>query len=410
MNDDLTGQRVGSALRNHLPATPRAPFDLADVKGRAGGIRRRRTFATTAAGALVLVAAGPFVATTLTDDGGPAPAASPARAPDLALPPEVTLATDAPLDQASGGSGSWVVGDASLGTGLPVPPGAQDGVTLLGSRWLIAYAGENGERKLYSIDLGEETGESVAIDEAVAQARTHDLHDRVAVSDGGDLAVFSTPAGELTLVGEDGSTRVVTTLPAPGTPVDLVGDSGCLTGADCEVLVSYGDGAAPEAVAGDGTRRVLDRSAAAVTAATDDLVVTRAAESEPGASPCSVVRDRETLDERWRSCEVGVEAFSPDGAWAVVVDAYQPGAGTTRRGLAEADTGRVLTWFLPGAEEGFVRDLVWTPEGDLEVTTFTSDDQTWRLFRVTSKGEVSQRAQGRPGDEGDAPHIAITRP
>ncbi|QCX28363.1 hypothetical protein [Nocardioides jishulii] len=408
MNDDLTGQRVGSALRDHVPSTPQAPFGLDDVKGRADSIRRRRRAGGAALAAFALMATGPVVVTTLTGAPEDLPATtSPSLAPALTLPNKVVLATDAPLDE--GTEGDWLIGDGELSGAFPFPAGAQDGLTRVGERWLVEYA-VDGERKVYSIDLADGSGRSVDIPTAVAEATTHDLHDVVAVSDDSTLAVFSTPSGELTLIGADGRTRVVATLPSPATPVDLVGDGACLDGGDCEVVVSYGDGSAPELVAGDGTRTVIDADAVAVTAANDDLVVTRDAEASPGEDPCSTVRDRSTLQEVWRSCEVGVESFSPDGTHAVVVDAYQSGSGATRMGLADARTGTQVTWFLPDDDQGIVKDLAWTPQGDIELTSFTYGDQTWHLHHVTVDGTVSRLVEGRRGEDVEPAFILATRP
>ena len=61
MNEQQTGQRVGDALRHHVPQAPHPPFDLADVKVRAGAIRRRRTtlgVAVAAAAAAVITPTG----------------------------------------------------------------------------------------------------------------------------------------------------------------------------------------------------------------------------------------------------------------------------------------------------------------------------------------------------------------
>ena len=411
MNDDLFGERLGAALREHSPHTAPAVLDLGTVKGRARGIRRRRTATGSAAAAVALLAASPFAVSTLAgNDDEPLPPATsptPSQVPEVNLPGKITLAKDAPADR--GTAADWFIRNTELSDQFPFPARAQEGLTRVGDRWLVSYQ-TAGDYSLYSIALGAGTDTGVDVDEAVAQAETFDLHDEVVVSDGGDLAAFSKRSGELVLIGEGGRTRVVAQLPSPATPIDLVGDADCLTGSDCEVVVSYNDGTAPEVVRGDGTRTVLDADAVAVTAADADLVVTRGPEPAPGENPCSTVRDRTTLKVVWRSCEVSVKSFSPDGRFAVVKDAYGDGLGTVRVGLVEALTGKQLTWIEVDAQEGFVRDVAWTPQGDLEVSSHTLSDRSWRLHHVALDGEVGQRTQAQTGTEDAPPWVPVTQP
>lgn len=411
MNDDLFGERLGAALREHSPHAA-AALDLGDVTGRARGIRRRRTATGSAAAAVALLAASPFAATTLAghDDDPLPPATSPTPSPEptsLELTSEIVLDKDAPADR--GTEADWFIGDAALSDQFPFPAGSQQSLTRLGGRWLVGYQ-VDGDYSLYSIALGEGTGRLADVAQAVAAATTFDLYDEVAVSDDGDLAAFSTPSGELTLIGEDGRTRVVADLPSPGTPVDLIGDAGCLDDTACELVVSYGDERAPELVSGDGTRKAIDPDATAVTAATGDLVATLEPATSPGEHPCTTVRDRSTLGEVWRSCKVRVDSFSPDGQLVEVVDSDVDGFGPRRFGLAEATTGKQLTWIEVDAEQGFTHDVTWTRQGDLEVLSFTFDDQEWRLHHVALDGTVSQRVEAQSGTDSEPPLFSATLP
>lgn len=403
MNDNLFGERLGAALRDSSPQTP-AGLDLNSVKGRARSIRRRRTATGSAAAAVALLAASPFAASTLAGDGDdplpPADSPSPTPTVTLDLPAETVLTKDAPVDDAI--EGDWIPGLGELDPTLQVPAGTQQGLVRLGHRWLVVYRNDDGGRTLHSVEVGDDG-------KAEGKAETYRVSDGVAVSDGHDLAAFVTDSGELTLVGEDGRTRVVTTL-SNSVVVDLVGDAGCLDGTDCEMVVDHGGDQAPELVSGDGTRTVIDPDAVAVHAANGDLVATMGRESRQGDPPCTTVRDRSTFEEVWSSCEVAVREFSPDGQFAEVVDVDTDGIGPGRYGLVEAMTGKPVTWISTEQDQGFVQDVAWTPAGGLEVLTFTFDDRTWRLHRLSTDGTVTQAIDPRQGADMEAPYRAVTRP
>lgn len=400
MNDDLTGQRVGSALRDHVPSTPQAPFDLAEVKGRARGIRRRRTLAGAAGAALtvgLLSGLGPTALTALQgEDETVLPPAT--QAPSPTPRADVRLTGDEPRGEDAVG---WSDADGLrdlLGDAAPDDVWQMPQVARVGDHWVVAHR----ERGAMSVQLGSATGQAAQwkATEGVAAA----------TAGTGVIAFVDRTTDELTLLGTEGDAwmeRTLATVPQGAGVADVTGQD-CFGGSDCRIVLSFGDGRAPLVVDGAGRVSTLDPDALTVSAARDDLVALTDppaldANGEQAEAPCTRVLDDGV--EAWSSCELGVVGFSPDGRWALVRDAYQSGWGLPRVGIADAATGELFFWIDPPGESAGVdsNGAVWEDDGHVVLSTWSWSNEEWNLFRVSLTGEVEQAADSRGGTEGDFP-------
>lgn len=397
MNDDLTGQRLGTALRDHVPSTPPAPFGLDDVKGRARGLRRRRTFVGAAAGALATVVAattvGPTAIMALQDDDE---RVLPPAAQSLQPTPrgDVLLTGDEPRGTDAAG---WSDAERldTLGVEAPDDVWQRPRVTRLGEQhWVVAHR-ERGSVTVRLLAEEGQLGEWKATEGATAVAAGTDV-----------VAFVDRTTDNLTLLGTEGdgwTQRTLAAVPEGAAVVDITGD-GCLDGSDCQVLLSFGYDGAPLLV--DGAGDITELDAFDATAVHGDLL---AVQDEPvldgngemEEAPCTRVLDG--ADELWSSCDLRVESFSPDGRWAVVGDAYRSGWGPPRVGLVDATTGELLFWIDPPSESAGVGDVAWEDEGHVVLSTWSWDAQEWNLFRVSLTGEVERAGDPVEGEEGDFP-------
>ncbi|WP_145965137.1 hypothetical protein [Nocardioides daphniae] len=132
--------------------------------------------------------------------------------------------------------------------------------------------------------------------------------------------------------------------------------------------------------------------------------------AQPGQeAPCTRVVDLEE-GPVWNSCDIAVQSFSPDGTLALVEDAYGSGWGDPRLGIADAATGEVLFWINPHGEQGGFPTGVWEDADHVVVPSFNSVGQNWRLFRVSTTGEVEQAGPSVDGDDMLFPYVPPANP
>lgn len=410
MNDELDGQRLGDGLRDHIGDQTYAPLDLADVKTRAADMRRRRRIGAmvAAAAAVAVLAPTAYIGMQGAEVRTVGPATQGTERPSP-LPPspaprsDVTLGSDASRGEDAQG---WL--HASLdsdGPALDLLPEQTDRVARFGDLWLASHDGPDG-RMLLTVD--PESGGDGTEPEEFPMATDF------VVSDDQSLAAFISPDGVVQLLDTTGEVRRLVKLrsedPA-ATPVDVTGTAGCVDESDhaqCRVLIDYGSGRAPDLVAGDGTVEALDPSAQNLSAALGTmhaLLDPARSETEP---PCTRVVDDGAL--LWNNCDIAVTSFSPNGRWAAVIDAYQSGWGPARTGIADARTGDVLFWINPHGEQGGIASTVWEGSDHLVVNSHDFPGQDWRLFRVSTMGEVERASDPVPGDDMAFPFIAPTMP
>lgn len=399
MNDQQTGQRVGDALRQHVPDQPRAPFDLTDVKVRAGAIRRRRTTLSVAVAAAAAAVITPTAFLALGDGPTRDPVAPTTQSPEPVPAPrdDVTLSADAPRGAGAAGWFNPTFRDDAL------PPGASSGpsdqVSSFGDRWIVTHEGVS---KLRVVDPdGKEP------------PREYPSVSAFAINSDRDLAAYVGADETVRLLSPDGKERILSKLPGPdpyAVVVSVEGGAACVDAPqpDCRVLLSF-DSRSPMFIDGDGRFDEVDEKAIAATAIHGSVVALKDPAEEGQEAPCTRIVDLEK-GPVWNSCDIAVQSFSPDGTLALVEDAYQSGWGEPRVGIADAATGEVLFWIDSHGEQGGIPRAVWEDTDHVVVTSFDSVGQNWRLFRVSTTGEVGQAGDPFNGDDQAWPFVAPRNP
>ena len=404
MNDEMSGRRLGDALREHVPAHPHAPLDLADVKTTAGRIRRRRTVAGVAAAAVAAAILTPaaFLALGGDDASRPIDPAPPAPTPTLVPTPraDVTLSEDAPRGDEP--DDWWHESFTERPLSHDALPEGTNRVSRLGDRWVGSSSAPNGDNP--TVHLIDDQGDIVQEFEARGS---------FAVSDDHELAAWVTVDDALMLMDSQGETRLLATLPGGADPIDVTGGAGCVDESavdDCRVVVNYDTREGSDVVSGDGVVTPVPDSITRVSAVFSDVAAGNEVPPAGEYEGCTRLIDLTDGTTRWRDCDIYVTSFSPDGRWVTVVDAGTDGWGPTRVGIADATTGEVFFWIDPSGNNRAIRTTAWEGSEHLVVDSYDFTAQEWRLFRVSLTGEVEQAADMVKGDDVAFPFIAPNQP
>ncbi len=373
MNDQLT-TRLSRQLHEQVDTMRDAPLTLDGVRGRAHSIRRRRH----AVGAGVVAAA--FLAVAIPvglslggqTDSSPGPA-TPSRSEivDTENPQPVQTAIDLP----------YLEGDLLTlpdGTELELPPtdGGEQyfGGAVLGDQVLaLRFDPNTGAQTLDRFDEDMQVTESVPL----AQGIVHNPE--------GSAIAYATRGGDLVIEWADGQMALGPV--GRVQPVRLLGGPDCTLGAD-DCVVYFHDGGTAEFLNNSGEGAPVSGDLLKVLDVTYDYriaVLTRIYERpEPGS--CSEVRNVQTQDLVFETCEHTLGRFSPDGAHISGLPAYLDGIGAGYTAILDAKTGEELARYEP--ENGFVRNAVWEDDGHLLVTAY--DAGAWSVMRLGVDGSVEQ--------------------
>lgn len=397
-----TPDDLARSLREHADRIAPEPLDVADVRRRAAGIRRRRHGA-----ALVAVVAGVALAV-----GGPV--ALTARNHDPIQPaaptPSVVLPRSVPLVIAEAPRGAdpaipYAMSPSTAGSGGSiVPPGGAPRLDVsgdivdfapLGSGWVVgAVEDSDGSVRTYAGDgtlVGEIPSNSLSI----------------AASADGSVVAYGDVDGNLHVAWDD-DTQSNRTLPVldgePPTAAGVVGTAPCADdgrGNRCTAYWNHADGAF---VSSDHEpARRIDGLQTVADVAADGRIVGQVSHTDDGS--CSAVLD-ESLRQLWKTCDYSLGGFSPDGRYLVAYPAYRDGAGDTQVSILDSRTGRALVHFS-ALSNGFVFDTAW--ESADELIAVVRDEGSWHLLRLGVDGEVERVGDPIRGDDYVAPVVLPAR-
>lgn len=410
-DDDL----LGRALRDHADQVGGHPLDLDAVKGRARGIRRRRRVATGLAGAAVLAVALPVglvVGDRLTGapidpanpspaptrDADPTPAPTPSTGPDRLDTLDLPRGDDARIDYLRDGTLVSDEGEVDLGGGSIYDAGRFAG------GWYKVVGGGGGAPSL------------VLLDADLAETDRFTISGDVALSVSRGVIAFATPAGQVRAA-YDGPASPVDLGAVSGNGLDVValtGSDDCVEAGDCQAFVTV-DQPGPQTRQvdgqGEGTPVAADgRPYLYVADATPDggrlVGMVSIDELEPGS--CSVLVDR-TSGDSWETCDVALDALSPDGSSVSAGDAFSSGIGNGELAVLDAATGEER-WHVVRRREAdpFFTQSVW--EDDEHLLAVTHQQGTWSLVRFGLDGSAELAADPVEGDDLSNPFGLPTQP
>ena len=411
-------ERLTEELRRQAQALPdQHPLTLADIQGRARGIRRRRYAASGLAAAAVLavtvplgLAAGdrldrtspgpvdrPSEGRSVIEDGLPTPDADVDPSPAPELPRRVALTTDT----RTVGSPPQLPYLSGRELVLPDGPvaavdGSYDVLLPLGDGFVVGGDAGDGRRFAALLDAsGEES------DRFAAQGWP-------GIAADGSLAAYAQPGEALVVTLDSSGKRDGVSLPdslAGEPPITVTGVHPCSAFEDCLLVadVESDGGARTLQVDRDGTQRetrflqLADRSV-------DGTLAGRVPSDDPGAV-CSAVTSPGA--NGWETCTWQLGQFSPDGRF-VLGYPLEDGRGPRSVALLDARDGTVLREYAArGRSDVFVRQAVWDTDGSVLATVWDTDH--WAVLRMTVEGLISGvPVEGLDGaDDPDAPPVFL---
>lgn len=393
-HDQDLARRLGETLHRRADALHDTPLDLADVRGRATSIRRRRhTLVGLAAAAAVAAVVLPLSLLPIGGDDrvvDPQPAETPTPIEDP-VPLDPRSAPEGPAPRVP-----YTVLDTRQ---LVTPSGTYDlpeaypQVVPYGDGWIALTTdtpGLIGTRvTVLDQDFREVEGRGVATSLAVRD-------------DGGRVAWVEFTGTGWTLVsgpttGEPPVTADVTTSDedAPSTAVGfLPGDQVVVQSARAGTgRYSY------KVVAPDRTTTAQFGGFNHVVGTSPVTGLVAGQTDYTGDGSCSGVKDLLSADRRlvWETCDHQLGAFSPDGRYVVGLAPYFDGLGSPSLAILDAATGEPVVDFVSGRtarSAAAVGDAVWEDATTLLATVTQGADQY--VVRATIDGRVERVAGPRP--------------
>ena len=381
------------------------PLTLDDVKGRARGIRRRRTAVSGLAAAAVVAVAVPMgiAVTDVGEDPENPPVAGPSATPSGEGPSPDTGVEDGVLTT-----------DVDAESYAPAIPYLYDGRVTLPSGETFPLEGEwdqlvpLGEAGVVVADAGRQELQVVESDGTVAA--TYPSTGELAGSADGSLVLYATPEGRLAVLTRTGDQQELPAVPQlrSPVPVGIDGSDSCDPEVDggCVVYVTdAGEQPGGYALTSKGILSPLGDYRTLRDVSADGWVsgVISVDELEPGS--CSEVR-ADAFDEqpRWSTCDHTVDAFSPDSSLVVGLPQYLDGVGDSRIALLDATDGTVLgAWSNNAQTQAYVGSAAWD-EGDTLLAT-VYEKGSWSLMRFSPDGGLSKVQDLEGGNDVTAPLV-----
>jgi len=355
-----TEEQLGRTLHERADDIVDQPLTLADVRGRARRIRRRRASGTAAGVALVAAVALPIalLGGMGSDRSEPSPAPSPTRAVD---PDDLGIPT---LQD-----GVIIYQD---GPRIPLPGDlrdAGDAFAVLGTdRYVVLSPAPDGEREATLVD-----GTGQALD----QFR---LYSGITVGPDGTSVAWVDPdrALHLLVAGSDEPRTIPLGDVRPTQTAAITGD--CAERCTIAVRTARGgEVGGTVLVTPDG--KVTDGPAAvpAVAAISPDgsLIAGFDSVADDDVHLCGGMYDVAADGYAWRSCQHDSYDFSPDGA--LVATSFGEGRGPSRIDIRDARSGETVA----GAAGGWFSSWAWEDSTHLLVVQVRDDGAT-SLLRISA--------------------------
>jgi hypothetical protein len=401
-HDDLTNT-LSRELGERAGAMEGSTLHLADVKGRARSIRRRRT-ATAVVGAVAAVGLiVPTAALATHSNGRPEPA------PVTQTPSPTDTATDDGSQPAPG------VLDVSN-----LPTGAAPHLDYLTDGRLHFTDGTAGDvRTRYTPDQFVEMEDGSRVwrtsDEngrAYVEIQDTDgtFHDPVrsdyglSVNPSHSIVAWLTPAGQVVIWGARASEPRPLGDPVPGSDLRL----GPITGDDCSlactVVVNVHDAAGqPWEVNDSGSQPLLDGGYLNVNDDSGGLSIglTKITDS----STCSKLLGGGEF-QGFATCKNQLSSFSPDGRLILALPSYFDGAGPGGIGMYDLDGKRLFERSSTENAQSYFTEATW--EDDTHVLAPTFQDGKWALVRIASDGSMEYAVAPAKGPYDRSPFVLPT--
>lgn len=399
MNSD--DQDITRALRQQADQIQGGPLTMADIKGKARSIQRRRTIATVAGAAAVVAVLAPVGILAMNNGDNPTPpiATGPTTtAPSTPSGPAPTYTVDLtpPAEGTTGGALGvpvWQQGDlidahgTSTTVGMPVRHFVQDA---------------NGQWAGMTVEEGRWSWTSFDTSGAVLASERSD-NDRVAVTpDGQSFAWISKYAPDeaapkkwqLTLAGPHARTWDLGLQDSSGAfVVGILPDFSVVYAAgDEKVMIAHQDG--------ELTRLPGAISARSVSTATG-LIAAQTSYNDDGTS-CWAIMDA-SGDTKAETCDYTLDLFSADGSRVAGQDSGADGLAGSLHQL-DASTLEPLATFKAPEGAGFWTDMAWSGDTVLALI-YDYRGAEWNITYLSTDGILLQRSAGKPGNEFDPPYL-----
>jgi hypothetical protein len=418
MNDDDLTTDLGRELHGRADAMYGASLALADVKGKARSIRRRRA-ATAVGGAVAAVA-------LIVPTGAIASHQGHRTTP---MPPATQSITPSPSPTATDGQQplTGVLDVSDLPTGdEPKVDYVQDGT------FHSPSAGTGAVRTRYTpvqfVWMADgarvwRTADSSGRPYVEIQDTDGAFHDPVRI--GSDLSVNSahsivawlTPSGQVTIWEGWASEPRPLGGPVPGSDLrvgPITGSADVAPGrtgpscqqSSCTVIVNVRDGEnQPWEVSESGSQPLLDGGYLSVSDVSDaGLSVGLTKITDFGS--CSTLLGGGEF-QGFRTCRHTLVSFSPDEQLLLADPAYHDGIGNGVIAMYDVGTGGLL--FERHSTENaqsFYPEATW--EDDTHVLMPVFQDGTWSLVRVASDGSMEYAVPPEPGEDMANPFVLPT--
>ncbi|WP_107768004.1 hypothetical protein [Nocardioides terrigena] len=390
-HDQDLAREVGETLHRRADALHDTPLDLADVRGRATTIRRRRHTAVGLAAAAAVAAI--VLPLSLMPGGGDDRVVDP-RPADTITP----ITEPVPLDPRS----------APEGAAPRVP------YTVLDTKQLVTPAATYDLPEAYLQIVPDGDGGWVALAEGTPETGTTveilDGDFRVTDGAGGPASGLAVreDGGHVAFTQYDGAggwTLLTTALPrvADYTYTDVATRSseeavhrarGYVS--DDSVVVEASDPDTGQysyrVVAADGTMTEFGGFNRVVSTSSATGLVAGQTEFT-GVGSCSAVLDPLSADQdvEWETCDHQLGAFSQDGRFIVGLAEYSDSLGSPNVAILDATTGEPLVDFVSGNDArsaATVNDVVWEDPTTLLATVTQGNEQY--VVRATIDGRVER--------------------
>jgi hypothetical protein len=403
---------LAQALRDKAAGVGGHPIDMASVRGRAQGIRRRRNAVRGAVAAMVAAVAVPSGLTVTTaldspDDSTPPPVASGSpTAGESARPTGPTELTLAGLEQGEAPAVPYLTVDpASQGdVQLVTPDGVLELDPDLGPVQAVAPFGDGYQVLAYpgpAIFHLDADGQIVSKEQYPAGESMAQAHDgsRVAYT----LIDPSDGAQLLTSVPTSGNLEPVNwRLPAKPVvrPVGFVDDDTVVF----ETTDAQGTTEVYTASVGEEPEPFTELLGAGGAGAGIIAGVTKRNSPEP--SVCSGAVSVESGERLWDSCDYSLTggALSPDGQLLHASPGYTSGYGTPSITLLDAESGDPVADFRQASKDGQAMILQQVWESDDTVLATIADGPDFAVVRLDTQGGIELAVPPVKGEAfGDAP-------